>query len=618
MFEENYEKKKSKLPILIIVLTLVLALSVGTVYAYFSARATNSGQTITGRTLEIGGTTLTIAASRVTMNPSTTPVSDNLVPAVYGASPTEITTTEVNRALSKQCSLGGYTGCHVWKITASSTQAVASANIRLNLNVATVTDKDEWSYVVYTGTDSSSTTVLNKGLINTDFGDTTTTIDIHNNAALTAGTPAIYYVMVYLNNTNSVQNDGVTTGTTNETGAYNGSVILEAMGGEVKVSFIDTAAEYITNLYTNAQKSTATVNNITYNLAPSVGLMNDRHASMSTGADAGDIRYYGANPNNYVWLGDFHIGGNWEVLGQVPFTTTEDCLAAVQQQGITNELVASNTPYSTTAELCATGEQKKLWRVIGVFNGKVKLIQDASIGSYSLDTSASTVNSGWGINQWGESGNYEGSDLMRLLNPGYEDTAVNNSLYWNKGTGTVYTGLENETTANVSFANTGLTTAERNMIDTVTWYTGAYDNNSYVDAHYNAERGSMGKICSGGNWCNDTVTRTNTWNGKVGLINASDYGYAADLSQCNQTLENYSNTGCVDTDWLKQNNLYWTMSPRAFSGYASSVFRVVGSGALDPEYAHYDSAVRPAVFLKSGVSISGGNGSQSDPYVLSY
>ncbi len=237
MEEKNNERKKILLVIAIFI--VLIAISVGGVYAYFSARATNSGQEITGRTLDINGSTLTIAASRLNLNPSPAPVSDNLLPAKFGVDPTEMTTTQVNKALSKQCVVGGYTGCHVWKITASTTQDVPTANIRLNLNVNTVTDKDEWSYVVYTGTDSSAGAVLNKGLINTDFGNTTNTIDIHNGASLSTGTPAVYYVMVYLNNTNSVQNDGTAVGTTNETGAYNGSVILEAMGGEVKVNFYE-------------------------------------------------------------------------------------------------------------------------------------------------------------------------------------------------------------------------------------------------------------------------------------------------------------------------------------------------------------------------------------------
>ena len=243
MGEENYEKKeKKKLLLVIAIFAVIFVVVVGGVYAYFSARATNSGQNITGRTLDINGNTLTIAASRVNLNPSPAPVSDNLLPAKFGVDPTEITTTEVNKALSKQCVVGGYTGCHVWKITASATQDIPTANIRLNLNVNTVTDKDEWSYVVYTGTDSSAGAVLNKGLINTDFGNTTNTIDIHNGASLSNGTPAIYYVMVYLNNTNSVQNDGVTVSTTNETGTYNGTVTLEAMGGEVYVNFYEEEA----------------------------------------------------------------------------------------------------------------------------------------------------------------------------------------------------------------------------------------------------------------------------------------------------------------------------------------------------------------------------------------
>ena len=367
---------------------------------------------------------------------------------------------------------------------------------------------------------------------------------------------------------------------TNQT--YQFSLVCDITGegtNKVQDKSPENAAEYITNLYTNAQKSTATVNNITYNLAPSVNLMNDRHASMSTDINGGDIRYYGANPNNYVWLGDYYVENETET--------------------------------------------KKLWRVIGVFNGRVKLIQDVPIGDYPWDISANTVNSGYGINQWGESGNYEGSDLMRLLNPGFEGTTYNNSLYWNKTSGNAYTwdwDINTSTTVSADFANTGLSSTERNMIDTVTWYNGAYDNYSYVDAHYNAERGNMGKICSGGNWCNDNVTRTSTWNGKVGLIYPSDYGYASNLQQCNHTLGEYYESGCFDTNWLKQNYWYWTMSSRALSGNASFVFFVNGDGGLNDVDARNDYAVRPAVYLKRGVTIDteGKDGSESNPYVLNY
>jgi hypothetical protein len=75
---------------------------------------------------------------------------------------------------------------------------------------------------------------------------------------------------------------------------------------------------------------------------------------------------------------------------------------------------------------------------------RVKLIRNEPIGLYSYDTSASTVNSGYGINEWSQ------ADLMKLLNPGYESNqdlnnsgttiTVNNSLYWTKGSGTCYNG----------------------------------------------------------------------------------------------------------------------------------------------------------------------------------
>ena len=592
---EEVKKKNKKIFYLMLGLSILLIGGLTATFAYFSASSSNTG-TITGTTNNTNGT-LTINVSRLGLNPSPAPASDDLVPADFGVTPNNMTTTLVNNALTAKCVDNGYTGCHVWKITATSTQTVSTANIRLSLTLPTVVDKNEWSYVVYTGSDSSSSNIVYKGRIIESFPNDVTTLDIHNGGGLTANTAQIYYVMVYLNNVNSSQNDGTTTGTTNATGRYNGSVTFEAMGGEVRANFLEDAAEYITNLYTNASKSTATVNSITYSLASSVGLMRDQFGSSSSASNTGNLRYYGADPSNYVWLGDNYI------------------------EDITQEVCYySSFPPSCFNFTKRQAGDKKLWRIVGVFDGRLKLISNDPISTTNLswDTSANTTggNAGYGINQWGPSDTYEGADIMRLLNPGYEGESINNSLYWTKGTGTVYTGSENATTSNVSFANTGLTANERNMIDTATWYTGAYDQVSYADAHYTAERGNMGKICTQGTtYCDDIVTRTNTWNGKVGLISASDYGYSADLSQCNQTLGEYYN--CSSSNWLSIERSVWTMSSRAHSDGAASVFGV--SGYLDDgQIACYVYLVRPAVFLKSGMTISGGNGSQSDPYVLSY
>ncbi len=482
-------------------------------------------------------------------------------------------------------------------------------------------------YYTLVKVENSTETFIKDGPITTE-GD----ILLQDNIFVSSTTGGIKYrVYIWIN--------GPITTDPNYVGAsYIGEIRAEVVSQEDTTPPVN-AAEYIRNLYTEANKSTATVNGITYNLAPSVGLMNDRHASMSTDINGGDIRFYGSNPNNYVDIGDVNTkpwqkwdmfkgmfensqqcydnadcSTNYATIGSLvgqTFTSAAQCEAAMPS-------ILASAGVSSIDEIC--GEQPILYRIIGVFGGRLKLIRNDSIGYYSWDTSDSSINEGYGINQWGPSGSYEGADLMRLLNPGYDSDSVNNSLYWNKESGLCYDSGSNNFNE-CDFTDSGLSTNVQNMIDTAVWYTGAYDNDaSYVNTQYNAERGNIGKICSStgnyGPYCNDEVTRASIWNGKVGLINASDYGYAADLSQCNQTMDNYyTDPSCNNTDWL-MTHVGWTLSPRANSDYAYYVFSVFGAGSLSNVGANDGHAVRPAVFLKSGVSISEGNGSQSNPFVL--
>ena len=569
----NFIKSRSfVITLLLVFIALIIA---GVTYAWFTWSSTDN----TNMTMQIGEyTTVTFSGGNA--------INVNNLAPVYNYIDGESTT---------------------FSLTNNNDDITKEFKYNVYLDITTISNELKTTVFKYILLDGSSN-IIDQG--NFSSASNGSTLTITENKTLPNGNSS-YTFIIYI--------DG------NE--ENNANMMNKSLSGSLRVVVERksvTAANYITNLYNTATKSTATVNNITYNLAPSVGLMNDRHASMSTDINGGDIRFYGANPNNYVWLGDSYTGGNWTSYG-APFADVTACNDWATQQNITGEQIQeiTNNKYSTVAEFCTTGEQKKLWRIVGIFDGRLKLVSNDPISTttgLSWDTSANTTggNAGYGINQWGPSDTYEGADIMRLLNPGYEGESINNSLYWTKGTGTVYTGLENATTSNVSFANTGLTANERNMIDTATWYTGAYDNISYVDAHYTAERGSMGKICTQGtSECDDTVTRINTWNGKVGLISASDYGYAADLSQCNQILNNYSS--CTSSNWLFIGIFEWTMSSRANSGYAYNVFFVFGNGGLDYADANNGNAVRPAVFLKSGVSIDidGKDGSFEHPYVLS-
>ena len=253
------------------------------------------------------------------------------------------------------------------------------------------------------------------------------------------------------------------------------------------------------------------------------------------------------------------------------------------------------------------------WRIIGVFDGKVKIMRGSQIGEYSWDSSASDVNSGFGVNEWSQ------ADLMKLLNSGYDSESVGGSLYWNAKSGTCYTRTS---TTSCNFTSTGLKNdTTRNMIAETTYYTrGHNDYEIYVDAMYDKERVS-GTVITG-----VTPTRTLTWTGKVAIPYPSDYGYAADLSLCQQQLANYPDTTCTANNWMKNiitNNgadSGWLLTP--YSGGAKSAWHVASPGNVNDgsiEFGNTNNSYRvvPVLFLTSELGIGSGTGTSSSPYQLS-
>ena len=105
------------------------------------------------------------------------------------------------------------------------------------------------------------------------------------------------------------------------------------------------------------------------------------------------------------------------------------------------------------------------------------------------------------------------------------------------------------------------------------------------------------------------------WEGMVGLMYPSDYGYAAGNSCVKDTtLYNYG-VGCKNKDWLFISNTYqWLMSPR--SNNSNYVFRIGSVGQVNNYYGYNVHAVRPTFYLTSSSSISSGNGSMDSPYIL--
>ena len=313
-----------------------------------------------------------------------------------------------------------------------------------------------------------------------------------------------------------------------------------------------TAADTITKLYADAEKTVVTNNNIEYNMASSLSLMNDRLGGTTTDLDGGNIRYYGASPNNYVYF---------------------NC-----------------TSYPSTG--C------EVWRIVGVFDGKLKLIRNESIGNLSWDydknddSSKKTYDNDWST-----------ATLQKLLNGSY---------YNGTGTITYYSNL-GETTSTLNMTNIGLKNdTTRNMVKESTWNLGGMSSSGiYTDKTYQYERGTT--VYS---------ERPTTWTGKIALAYPSDYGYAADFNQCKQTLIGYDNSTCTSNNWMEAIITIskikggWLLTPH--SDNSSYVWSLSSSGyVFSGGNAYYTNRAVPVLYLNSGVEIVSGNGTSSNPYRLS-
>jgi len=270
------------------------------------------------------------------------------------------------------------------------------------------------------------------------------------------------------------------------------------------------------------------------------------------------------------------------------------------------------------------------WRIIGVMNNvddgtgttesRVKLIRSELLGSYSWDSSASSINSGYGINEWSQ------ADLMTELNGDYLNTALTANTNW-------YNGLGNAQTGEFDYTKV-LTIESQSMIDNAKWNLGAASWNStngkLLSAYYTEERGTTTYIVGSNSGYNDTVTRTTSWTGKVALMYPSDYGYATSggsttsRSTCLATSLQYlssrgwsdsSVSDCNNNDWLFNSSYQWTLTP--YSGGANHSFYVGGSGYVHANSTNSPFGVRPVLYLKSSVKITSGDGTQENPYQLS-
>ena len=230
-----------------------------------------------------------------------------------------------------------------------------------------------------------------------------------------------------------------------------------------------------------------------------------------------------------------------------------------------------------------------LYRIIGVIDGKVKLIK------YDYATSALLGTDG----EYFDSSAYESTYKGSL-------TSID-TYYWNTVTGnnTWSESNLNKINLNTNFINNiGMTWA--NKIATTTWKVGG---NTYENIEF-----SIPSIV----YQNEIVgpVENTTYDAKIGLMYASDYGFAASPSAWTTALNNYdgndaNGTSITTINWMYMGYYDWMISRN--SDYSSIAFIVTNDGNVNGNRVSNNVGVRPSFNLSSSITYVSGSGSMSNP-----
>ena len=248
-----------------------------------------------------------------------------------------------------------------------------------------------------------------------------------------------------------------------------------------------------------------------------------------------------------------------------------------------------------------------LYRIIGVFGDRVKLIKSdyATTALLGTDGDYSKMYTDTGLD---DGSNYKGNDLANIA--GYtwnykNNTTINNGY----GSNTWSTSLLNKTNLNKNFiTNIGADWAAK-IADT-TWKVGG---NTWANIELQpAKTAYQNEIVN-------PVTRYSTdnkkeYSAKIGLMYASDYGFAAAPSAWTANLSTYNGEAIKNANWMYMGLYEWTISRCADKAFR--VFNVHYTGDVDYSIAEVAFGVRPVFYLSSSVNYASGSGTAADPILV--
>ena len=203
-----------------------------------------------------------------------------------------------------------------------------------------------------------------------------------------------------------------------------------------------------------------------------------------------------------------------------------------------------------------------LYRIIGVFDNKVKLIKSTSFGQAVWDSGRD--------NTWNSSTK---PDIYIKLNNDFYNSF--NSIWQDK-------------------------------ISTYDWQVGGITRNNYetmtTKDYYDVEAGRLSSNISD--------------NMKIGLMYVSDYGFAASPTNWGTAIYNYNKV--TNDNWLYSGLMEWTIT-RSSTESSWYVFYIhSGGGHIGDTFGYngldYTMNYRPCFYLNSDVQYISGTGTESDPF----
>lgn len=295
----------------------------------------------------------------------------------------------------------------------------------------------------------------------------------------------------------------------------------------------------------------------------------------------------------------------------------------------------------------------EIYRIISYeTDGKIKVLRSASIGSIAWDkrTDTSTgprhntentycnyTGTYYGCNVWGTQENTYYNDTTLTL--------LNQEFYYKYYPNNTTQSLQNFTYTGTVTKNSSLNEYLNHLVENEDYWQPAEVLDEYISEHSFNVGGIYYTSTYPANQAKSLKQEKEeqnsyTWNGKIGLMNITEYVEASLNPTCtsvysnfyynsnyyydadsdgtkDQTITGYDNWPCSNRNfnWIPKAITEWSLSPNSSTRYNAWIVLSSGYFSYYGYGAYVTSGVRPAFYLKSSIKL-GGLGTSDEPYYI--